>query len=156
MFVFHAQTQNDTPIVSFHGNICLFSVPPLLRRLPGIIVTRGTVERHLEKCKSDRGFDCLRVVYLLEKEGGAVWFVCVFGGGAEGCQGWVAAVVSKGLNKDHHIFMHLLLLTYEKCQLSCFYFGVFALFIWFISAWALLALTAARPVLPAPEFFRLI
>ncbi len=52
--------------------------------------------------------------------------------------------------------MHLLLLTDEKCQLSCFYFGVFALFIWFISAWSLLALTAARPVLPAPEFFRLI
>lgn len=30
--------------------------------------------------------------------------------------------------------MHLLLLTDEKCQLSCLYLGVFALFICFISA----------------------
>lgn len=81
------------------------------------------------------------------------------GGGAWGgaaAAAVVAAAASKGLNKDHSIFMHLLLLTDEKCQLSCFYFGVFALFIWFISAWVLLALTAARPVLLAPEFFRLI
>lgn len=96
-----------------------------------------------------------------------VCVLCGSGGGGGGGGAWggaaaaaaaavVAAAASKGLNKDHSIFMHLLLLTDEKCQLSCFYFGVFALFIWFISAWVLLALTAARPVLLAPEFFRLI
>lgn len=43
--------------------------------------------------------------------------------------------------------MHLLVLTDEKCQLSCLYLGVFALFICFISACCSQPLTAAGPLL---------
>lgn len=142
---FLIQTQDDIPIVSFHSNICFASVPPLLRRVPQDncdAQDRRTAFSEMKMQPQLRLFTC-----------GVPTCGSV---AAEGGQGQVAAVASKGLNKDHHIFMHLPLLTDEKCQLSCFYFGVFALFIWFISAWALLALTAARPVLPAPEFFRLI